>query len=264
VTVNSFLATGGDNFSELNNGTGKRDTGKIDLTAMVDYMATFAKNAPLPVDYEQHAVDVTFPADAPATYLPTSTVKFDVKSWAMSTAADVKDSTVDVSLGGTALGSFPVDNTIGTAIYDHYGTATVSVQLPAGAPVGPTELTLTGALTGTSVTVPITIAKAVSTVTATAPPTIKQKKETAPISVVVSSTGPQATGTVQAVINGVVVDTAQLAGGAATLEVGPFGNKGVVEVEIRYLGDTVTDPDSTSVTISVVGSTKAPGKPALL
>ena len=263
VTVNSFLATGGDNFFELNNGTGKRDTGKIDLTAMVDYMAAFAGTTPLPVDYEQHAVDVTFPAGAPATYLPTGTVTFDVKSWAMSTAADAKDATLAVSLGGTALGSFPVDNTIGTAIYDHYGTATVTVQLPANAPVGPTELTLTGATTGTSVTVPITIAKAVSTVTATAPSSIKQKKETAPISVVVTSTGPQATGTVQAVINGTVVDTAQLVGGAATLDVGPFNNKGVVDVEIRYLGDTVTDGDTTSLSISVVGSTKAPGKPAL-
>ena len=135
--------------------------------------------------------------------------------------------------------------------------------MPADAPVGPTELTLTGETTGTSVTVPITIAKAVSTVTATAPSAIKQKKETAPISVVVTSTGPQATGTVQAVINGTVVDSAQLVGGAATLEVGPFDNKGAVEVEIRYLGDTVTDGDTTSLSISVVGSTKAPGKPAL-
>jgi 5'-nucleotidase len=263
VTVNSFLSTGGDNFFELNNGTGKRDTGKIDLTAMVDYMAAFAGTTPLPVDYEQHAVDVTFPAGAPATYLPTGTVTFDVKSWAMSTAADAKDATLAVSLGGTALGSFPVDNTIGTAIYDHYGTTTVSVQLPANAPVGATELTLTGATTGTSVTVPITIAKNVSTVTATAPSAIKQKKETAPISVAVASTGVQATGTVQAVVNGTVVDTAQLVGGAATLDVGPFNNKGVVEVEIRYLGDTVTDGDTSSVSISVVGSTKAPGKPAL-
>ena len=257
VTVNSFLATGGDNFLELNNGAGKRDTGKIDLTALVDYMATFAKNAPLPVDYEQHAVEVEFPTDAPATYLPGATVAFDVKSWAMSTAADVKDATVDVSLGGTALGSFPVDNTIGTAIYDHYGTATVSVQLPAGTPVGATELTLTGAATGTSIVVPITIAKAVSTVTATAPSVIKQKKETAPISVVVASTGPQATGIVQAVIDGKVVDSATLVNGTAVLEVGPF-KKGTVDVEVRYLGDAVTDGDTTSVSISVVPSTKKP------
>ena len=38
VTVNSFLATGGDNFAAFNTGTDKRDTGQVDLQAMVDYM----------------------------------------------------------------------------------------------------------------------------------------------------------------------------------------------------------------------------------
>ncbi|WP_159604526.1 bifunctional metallophosphatase/5'-nucleotidase [Agromyces humi] len=255
VTVNSFLGTGGDNFFEFANGTDKRDTGKIDLNAMVDYMAVFGGTTPLPVDYEQHAVQVEFQGGAPATYLPGATVAFDVKSWAMSTAADVKDASLVVSLGDTVLGTFPVDNTIGTAPYDNYGTASVSVQLPAGAPVGATELTLTGAATGTSIAVPITIAKAVSTVTATAPSVIKQKKETAPISVVVASTGPQPTGTVQAVIDGEVVDSAQLVGGKAELEVGPFA-KGTVDVEVRYLGDAVTDGDTTEVSIEVTGSGK--------
>ncbi len=41
VTVNSFLASGGDGFLELNNGAGKQDTGKTDLQGMVDYMAAF-------------------------------------------------------------------------------------------------------------------------------------------------------------------------------------------------------------------------------
>ena len=41
VTVNSFLASGGDGFLELNNGAGKQDTGKTDLQGMVDYMAEF-------------------------------------------------------------------------------------------------------------------------------------------------------------------------------------------------------------------------------
>ena len=36
VTVNSFLATGGDNFREFAKGSGARDTGKVDLQAMVD------------------------------------------------------------------------------------------------------------------------------------------------------------------------------------------------------------------------------------
>ena len=42
MTVNSFLATGGDNFVAFAGGTGKQDTGKTDLQAMVDYMAEFA------------------------------------------------------------------------------------------------------------------------------------------------------------------------------------------------------------------------------
>ena len=39
MTVNSFLATGGDNFTTLAGGTNKQDTGMTDLQAMVDYMA---------------------------------------------------------------------------------------------------------------------------------------------------------------------------------------------------------------------------------
>ena len=47
VTVNSFLASGGDNFTTLAGGTNKQDTGKTDLQAMVDYMAEFADTTPL-------------------------------------------------------------------------------------------------------------------------------------------------------------------------------------------------------------------------
>jgi len=177
VTVNSFLATGGDNFFELNNGAGKRDTGKVDLAAMVDYMAAFAASTPLPVDYAQRAVEVGFPAGAPSAYDPGATVAFGVKSLAMSTAADVKDSQITVSLDGVALGSFPVDNTIGTEVYDNYGTASVSVQLPTSVARGTTvQLTLTGAQTGTSVVVPVAIDKADSTTVGTPNKTLANSK----------------------------------------------------------------------------------------
>ena len=39
--------------SSFANGTDKRDTGKIDLQAMVDYMAEFAADAPLAIDVER-------------------------------------------------------------------------------------------------------------------------------------------------------------------------------------------------------------------
>lgn len=164
VTVNSFLASGGDNFRELANGVGKRDTGKVDLAAMVDYMAAFASTKPLPVDYSQHAVEVGFPADAPTAYDPGATVAFDVKSWSMSTAADVKDSEIVVSLDGQVLGTAPVTTTLGTDPYDNLGTASVSVALPSTlTPGSSVELTLTGASTGTTVIVPLAIDKADST-----------------------------------------------------------------------------------------------------
>ena len=47
VTVNSFLASGGDNFREFADGTGKATVGVTDLQAMVDYMAESHRRRPL-------------------------------------------------------------------------------------------------------------------------------------------------------------------------------------------------------------------------
>src|SRR5690606_31063580 len=63
VTANSFLASGGDNFHAFADGADPQDTGKVDLAAMVDYLAEHAATEPLPVDYSQRAVEVEFPAD---------------------------------------------------------------------------------------------------------------------------------------------------------------------------------------------------------
>ncbi len=117
VTANSFLAAGGDNFRGFRAGTQKSESGQSDLEAMVAYMAEFTGGSkpPLPVDYKQHQVGVKFPAGAPASYKAGDHVKFDLSSLAFSTAADLKDSEVTVSLGDDVLGTFPVDNTIGTA-----------------------------------------------------------------------------------------------------------------------------------------------------
>jgi 5'-nucleotidase len=157
VTVNSFLASGGDNFGAFAGGSRRQDTGYVDLEAMVDYMETFAAASPLAVDYSQRAVGVRFPAGAPTSYAPGDTVAFDLTSLAMSTGPDVKDSSVSVSLNGVALGSFPVDNTIGTAVLDEYGTASVSVALPSGTAGGPAVLEVTGEDTGTTALVPISV-----------------------------------------------------------------------------------------------------------
>lgn len=228
VTVNSFLATGGDNFFELNNGASKRDTGKVDLAAMVDYMATFAASTPLPVDYSQRAVEVGFPAGAPSAYEPGATVSFAVKSWAMSTSADVKDTEIAVSLDGEVLGSFPVDNTIGTQVYDDYGTAAVSVVLPADVPLGGTvELTLTGASTGTSVIVPVTIDRADSTTVGVPNKVEANSKGNGVI---------KFTATVTAEFGAPVAGEVTIYDGDQAIATATLGSKGVVKVTLPKLG----------------------------
>ncbi|MFC7496307.1 MULTISPECIES: ExeM/NucH family extracellular endonuclease [unclassified Nocardioides] len=157
VTANSFLAAGGDNFWELANGTDTVDTGKADLQAMVDYMEPYDDENPLPVDFGQRAVEVNFPPSAPDTYGPGDTVAFDVASWAMSGAGDAHDEQLQVKLGDSVLGTAAVNNALGTQPYDNYGTAQVSVQLPAGVPDGKRTLRLVGVTTGTEIPVEIQV-----------------------------------------------------------------------------------------------------------
>ncbi len=163
VTVNSFLASGGDNFSVLTSGTNQRDTGKIDLQSMVDYMDEFT---PVAVDYSQRSVGIDLPDDAPEDYFPGDTVQFAVSSLDMARATapagGLLDATIEVALGGVPVGSFPVDHTVGTTPFDETGTAAVSFVVPDGTPAGEATLTISGALTGTVATLPILVAGAVT------------------------------------------------------------------------------------------------------
>ncbi len=108
VTVNSFLAAGGDNFTTLAGGTNKQDTGMTDLQAMVDYMARVRYPGPaLPVDYSQRAGRREAAGGRSGVVRSRCTRQFDLTSLAMSTAPDAKDTTVDVSLNGTSAGLVP-------------------------------------------------------------------------------------------------------------------------------------------------------------
>ena len=158
VTVNSFLATGGDNFGAFAGGTGKQDTGKADLEAMVDYMAEFAttrRRRCRSTTASGRSACRSRPALRRRTRRATRW-RSTCRRSAMTTAADTKDAHGAVSLGGTVLGTFPVDNTIGTDIFDENGKASVNVTLPAGTAAGAQTLTVTGARPGTTVLVPIT------------------------------------------------------------------------------------------------------------
>ncbi|WP_216853013.1 bifunctional metallophosphatase/5'-nucleotidase [Phytoactinopolyspora halotolerans] len=159
VVANSFLASGGDNFTTLAEGVDVADTGQIDLQAMVDYLG---QNSPASPDYAQRAVGVSWVSDPDGVYAPGDEVAFDLSSLLFSAGEPVAESVV-VSLAGEELGKFDIDPEI-VDTTDEVGRASVSVTVPenlggaAAAQEGePMDLVVTVPDTGTELTLPITI-----------------------------------------------------------------------------------------------------------
>ncbi len=258
VAANPFLASGtGDNFFAFAEATNKRDSGKVDLQAMVDYMAEFASETdPLEVDYAQRAVGVSGVA---GDYAVGQTVSLNLSSLAMTGAGDVQDSTVQVTFNGQSVGEFAVDNTANAAgdgnSNDEAGKATVSFRVPAVDEGGTYDVVVTGATTGTSLTVPVKVqapAKVDATVTATAnPSTVAANTGTSTIDVDVTAPGGTPTGTVAAILEGRIVGGAELVNGSADVTVGPFANAGDKAITIRYYGDAATKAAETTVSVTV-------------
>ena len=161
VTANSFLASGGDNFFAFTKATGKRDTGKVDLQAMVDYMAEASKGgAAVPVDSAQHQIGVTWPAGAPRFYRIGQDVELALSSLAMTGTGDAKDALLNIKVGDKSLAPTPVDNTLGTEVFDNYGKSAVDVKLKGKTRTGKQLMTFTGPTTGTTFSLPIDVRKA--------------------------------------------------------------------------------------------------------
>lgn len=263
VTVNSFLATGGDNFTAFAGGANKAEAGLTDLQAMVNYMDEFANTGegddPLPVPTEQNGVHVSFPPAAPASYAPGDTVAFDVSGWSFSTAGDAKDTDVVVKLGATTLGTFPLDNTIQASLpgFDATGTASVSVDLPAGTPEGPTTLLLTGATTGTEVPVVVDVegADPVEPVLSVTAPTMTYGKSSV-VTVSVTAAGQTPTGTVEVRNGATVLATAPVVAGTASITLParslPPGSAALTAV---YSGDANVAGKTAGFTQTVVKAT---------
>jgi 5'-nucleotidase len=92
-----------------------------------------------------------------------------------------------------------------------------------------------------------------SSVAATATPArVQKKKGTSTIDVTVTGAqGVTPTGTVQLWVDGHQVGTVTLVDGSGSATIGPFPTAGTRTVEVRYLGDQVTKPGTTSVTLTV-------------
>ncbi len=162
VVVNSFLASGGDNFATLAKGTNAGDTGKIDLQSMVDY---FVANPVASPDYAQRAVGVTLSS---ATAQPGDVVTLGLSSLLFSNG-EPNAGTATVSTGGVVLGQSAIDPTV-VDLTDEVGRASVAVTVPTATPAGTLVLTVAVPQTGTSIEVPLTIT--VPAITSVTPPSI--------------------------------------------------------------------------------------------
>uniref|UniRef100_UPI0035BC3EE5 5'-nucleotidase C-terminal domain-containing protein n=1 Tax=Agreia sp. TaxID=1872416 RepID=UPI0035BC3EE5 len=150
VVMNSFLAAGGDNFTELANTQGQADSGRVDLQAFVDYIEA---NSPVSPDSATRSIGVTdLSASAVAgtvdlgTARPGTEYSFALSSLILS-SAPVKDTEVVVLFDGVELARADIDPTI-ISTTDEQGRATVSFAIPAsvtnGAHVVSVRLPLTG------------------------------------------------------------------------------------------------------------------------
>jgi len=164
VTVNSFLASGGDNFATLAQGTNRADSGKVDLQSMVDYFEADPVASP---DYAQRAVGVTVGAAGP--FAPGDQVTLALSSLLFSNG-EPNAGTAVVIANGVELASAPIDPTI-VDTTDEVGRASVTVTIPDDTETGDLVLTVTVPETGTSVDVPLAVV-------ATPPPVEKKQSST--------------------------------------------------------------------------------------
>ena len=152
VVVNSFLASGGDNFFTLAEGTDKADSGRVDLQALVDYLAEFTPVSP---DLAQRAVGVHVATPVPeGGFAPGASVTVELSSLLFS-AGEPQGDEVVLTVGGAEV-TATIDPTV-VDTTDEVGRASVTFTVPADAPAGDltVEVTVPSTGTATSFTVPV-------------------------------------------------------------------------------------------------------------
>ncbi|WP_253259592.1 bifunctional metallophosphatase/5'-nucleotidase [Subtercola boreus] len=133
VVVNSFLASGGDNFTTLAEGTDVADSGKIDLQSMVDYFGQYKTAAP---DEAQRSIGVSYPggSDVAAGVAAGQSVTVNLSSLLFS-GGEPAAPTVDIVAGGEVIAGGTIDPAV-IDTTDEVGRASVTFTVPTGAAVG--------------------------------------------------------------------------------------------------------------------------------
>jgi 5'-nucleotidase len=250
VVVNSFLASGGDNFGTLALGTDRADSGLVDLQAMVDW---FAANGQASPDLAQRSIGVQLSAPVDERgYQTGSAIDVTLSSLDFTQTA-TPAGTVTVSIAGQEVGSAPVDRSP-VALTDQSGQASLTVTVPQGLS-GEVLLGITTP-TGTSFAVPITVFDLADSAVFGFPNKLFAKAGSAVqfTTVVVAEGGVPVTGDVTIFDGDAAIATATLTEedrGVVKVKL-PRLDKGVHKLSAAYAGsDTVKPSESPAVPVFV-------------
>lgn len=152
----SFLLQGGDNFRVFAQGTDTRDTGLVDRDGWISYLQQHAGLAP---SYAKPGVQVTGVPTEPVAR--GSQLGFTISDLDLTSLGSPANTSLAVKWAGSKAKFEPIPVTA--------GTATVALTVPADARAH-SVLTFTASPSGTVVTVPVTVQRAVANLT---PPSIK-------------------------------------------------------------------------------------------
>lgn len=242
VVVNSFLASGGDNFATLADGTERADSGLVDLQAMVDWFAAHGVASP---DLAQRSIGVELSDPGAVGYRAGDALDIQLSSLDFTQTA-VAAETVSVALGDIPLGTAAIDRSLvrGT---DEAGRASLTVTLPDVEPGA--HVLVVSTPTGTRFEVPIEIAPSADT-KVQAKATGGKKGEPVVLDVRVKGEGAPATGAIEIHIDGLDPITATLSDGRASVQL-PDLPRGTTEAHVVYAGDYGFAGSDTTVKIKV-------------
>jgi len=230
VVVNSFLASGGDNFFTLAEGTQRADSGLVDLEAMVSWFATNGEASP---DLAQRSIGVKLSAPGANGYGATETIQIDLSSLEF-TQTPTPAGTVSVAIAGETVGTATIDASL-VPNTDEAGRASLTATIPRRVQ-GTVPLTITTP-TGTSFDIPIQVVKKEKS-TLVDRTTGGKKGEPLSIVVTVKAKGTP-TGTVVLSNGGTVVGTASVVSGKAAFVL-PGLAPGRYAFTAVYSGDALT------------------------
>ncbi len=163
VTVNSFLASGGDNFTAFAGAAAKQDSGTVDLEAQVEYFET---NRDVTVADDQRSVGATITPTPAGGFQPGDRVSLALSSLLFSNAAD-QPTSVQVSAGDQVVATADIDPAV-VDTTDEQGRATLAFDVPtavapaARAAADTTDEPLVVTVGATRIALPVTIPLAVA------------------------------------------------------------------------------------------------------